>query len=59
MWICFFFTTICGFGWFMTYVVTLAMLYYMKERGYTTPSEADMRKYITYILDKYLKKDKG
>ena len=50
---------ICGFGWFMTYVVALALLYYMKEKGYIAPNEADMRRCSTYIMGYIFKKKRS
>lgn len=50
---------ICGFGWFMMYVVALALLYYMKEKGYIAPNEADMRRCSTYIMGKIFKKKRS
>lgn len=49
-------TVICGFGWFMMRVVSLAILYYMKEQGYTIPNESDMRRCVKIVFAKMSKK---
>ncbi len=50
MWLIFLLTTIiCGLGWYVCFLSTKALIYYMKRKGYTPPSEAETKECIRQI----------
>lgn len=46
----------CAIGWVSRYVTTLAIIYYMQEKGYSIPNNEDMED-CTRAVTKNLVKD--
>lgn len=52
MWTIFFAitTVICAIGWMVWYVSSLSMTYYIEKKGYTQPSEEEMKECTLYVV---------
>ena len=51
MWMIFLLSTaVCGVGWYVYFLSTKALIYYMKEKGYTPPTEAEINDCLWYVV---------
>lgn len=49
-------TIICAAGWVVTRVSLITVLWYMNERKYPFPNDAEMKKGTKYAIKHFLKK---
>lgn len=49
-------TIICSLGWLVRSVSTMAMSYYIFKKGYTPPSDDEMKECTQYVVKHLLKK---
>lgn len=49
-------TIICAVGWVVTRVSLITVLWYMNERKYPFPNDAEMKKGTKYAIKHFLKK---
>lgn len=51
MWMIFLLSTaVCAVGWYVYSLSTEALVYYMKEKGYTPPTEAETKECIRRVI---------
>ena len=47
-------TVICGIGWLVYWAGTAALIKYMMDKGYKTPSDEEMKECVQYAWKKLL-----
>lgn len=51
MWMIFLLSTVvCAIGWYVYFLSTEALVYYMKKKGYTPPTEAETKECIRQVI---------
>lgn len=45
-------TIVCAIGWVKGYISTLALLYYIKKKGYTYPSDSEIKECTQWVVKK-------
>lgn len=48
-------TIICGINWFKRYISCVALIYYMKKRGYKLPDDEEIKECTQYAVTHFLK----
>ena len=57
MWTVFFAisTVICGIGWLLKHISVLALVYYIEKKGYTQPSDKEIKECTLWAAENFLK----
>lgn len=45
-------TIVCAIGWLKRYISTLALLYYIEKKGYTYPSDSEIKECTQWVVNK-------
>lgn len=43
-------TVVCGIGWVVRYISTAAIIYYLEKKGYTKPSDEDIKECTLWVI---------
>ena len=49
-------TAVCAIGWLSRYISTCAMIYYIEKKGYTQPSDSEIKECTLWATKKIFKK---
>lgn len=49
-------TVVCVIGWLSRYISTCAMIYYIEKKGYTQPSDSEIKECTLWVTKKIFKR---